>query len=67
MSQTEKDDYTLIGSTIKTYVKVYRELRSTWINLTDNRVKELRITYKSQKNSAGRKTMHVVAALLKIQ
>ena len=36
-----KDDYTLIGSTIKTYVKVYKELGDKWINLTDNRVKEL--------------------------
>ena len=40
----EKDDYTLIGSTPKTYAKVYRKLMSTWVNLTDDRVRELGMT-----------------------
>ena len=62
-----KDDYTLIGSTIKTYVKVYKELGDKWINLTDNRVKELGITYKSTKNKAGLNTMPLITALLKIK
>ena len=61
-----KDDYTLIGSTIKTYVKVYKELGDKWINLTNSRVEELEITYKSTKNKAGLNTMSLITALLKI-
>ena len=63
----EKDDYTLIGSTIKTYVKVYKGLGDKWINLTGNRVKKLGITYKSTKNKAGLNTMSLITALLKIK
>ena len=62
-----KDDYTLIGSTIKTYVKVYKKLGDKWINITDNRVKELGITYKIPENKADLNTMPLITALLQIK
>ena len=59
-----KDDYTLIGSTIKTYGKVYKELGEKCINLTDNRVKKLGM---STKNKAGLNAMPLITALLQIK
>ena len=62
----EKDDYTLIGSTLKTYAKAYKELRGTWVNLTDDIFSELQLTYKN-KNSTGLNVIPVPTALDKIR
>ena len=62
-----RSDYTLIGSTLKTYAKVYEVLKGEWEQLIDDRFSELGLTYNSKKNSTGLNIVPVRTALHSIR
>ena len=59
--------HTLIGSTLKTYAKVYEVLKGKWIQLADERFSELGLTHNSKKNSTVLNVVPVRTALNSIR